>query len=315
MLCRCSRLAEGVRVRVGKPTRVHDFEALQAAVGRQPWHAFFARGGPMPRLRVSCERSRLYHSDAVAERVEGALRRALAPAHDAGAGDLLHVRLSHDQLQLSVDAVGEPLHRRGYRTHVGQAPLRETLAAACLRAAGYRGRRALWDPFCGSGTLLCEGLLSARGVAPGGARRFAFERWPALAGEERQPELDTAAVSAPAFGSDRDQRVLHAARANRDRAGLEGACAFLAAEPRDVAERIPRGALVVCNPPYGHRLPGRDLAATYRQFTALLARRPDLEAWVLTSAGQLLRGAGLSWEPALRFKNRGLRVCLWRLQR
>ncbi|PIE17663.1 MAG: hypothetical protein CSA65_07900 [Proteobacteria bacterium] len=322
-LCRCSRLAEGVRVRVGKPTAVRDFKALEAVVARQPWHAFLRRGGPAPRLRVSCERSKLYHSDAVAERVAGAIARAVdldveANRDDDGEAPLVHVRLVRDELQLSIDAVGERLHRRGYRRHVGQAPLRETLAAACLRAAGYRGRRALWDPFCGSGTLLCEAVLAARGVAPGGAREFAFTRWPSLAG--RAPDATRGpltAASALAIGSDRDHGVLRAAQTNVARAGLRGAVALLAGEPQSVADQIPAGALLVCNPPYGRRLSrsSRELVATYRQLTELLTRRRDLEAWVLTSAGELLRAPRLCWEVALRFDNRGLRVALWQLRR
>ncbi|MCK5800151.1 MAG: RNA methyltransferase, partial [Deltaproteobacteria bacterium] len=197
--------------------------------------------------------------------------------------------------------------------------LRETLAAACIHATGYRGRRPLWDPFCGAGTLLLEGLAQARGVVPGAARSFAFEAWPSLAGGVQDPDagaLAGASVAANALviGSDHDPHALEAARANATRAGLDGAIRWIEEEPRAVSAAVPRDAIVVCNPPYGKRL-GTDrsaLQAAYRALSEVLVRRRDLDAWVLTGSPLLVRaGRGLDWEIAASFSNRGVPVRLY----
>ncbi len=342
-LCRDSRLAEGVRVRVGKPFVARDFATLEAGVAHLSWHAFLARDGAAPRVRVHCERSRLYHTQAVAERVIRSVARALglkdAAAWTATRGGaetkgvdastlvlpdapLLFVRIVRDRVQLSIDAAGAPLHQRGYRTHIGKAPLRETLAAACIHATGYRGRRPLWDPFCGAGTLLLEALAQARGVVPGAARSFAFEAWPSLAGGVQDPDVGalagaSVAANALVMGSDHDPRALEAARANATRVGLEGAIRWIEEEPRAVSAAVPRDAIVVCNPPYGKRL-GKDrpaLQAAYRALSEVLVRRRDLDAWVLTGSPLLVRaGRGLDWEIAASFSNRGVPVRLYHLR-
>lgn len=320
-VCRHSRLAEGVRVRVGRPFVARDFEALIRAVERLPWHAFLRRDEAVPPVRAHCERSRLYHSDAVAERVSAAitarLRSSVKAAAEADAP--IYVRISADTVQLSVDAVGAPLHRRGYRTHVGAAPLRETLAAACVAATGYRGERVLWDPFCGAGTLPLEAALSAWGGVAGQGRRFAFERWPSHDDADyiellaSTVEGMSAAAVALIGGSDRDPRALAAALHNAAKAGLSGALRWQRAEVAEVAAQLPRGALLLCNPPYGERVGrGATLARTYRELNQLVSRRPDLDAYVLTGSPLLTREArGLPWQRRLEFRNRGLAVRLY----
>jgi len=157
-------------------------------------------------LRVSCSRSRLSHRRAVEERVRAGLGR---PADEDAGSDatLLLVRIHRDQVTLRLDSSGEHLHRRGYRTLIGGAPLRETLAAATLLASGWLpeegggppagsapapGRSPippLADPFCGSGTIPIEAALLAAGIPPGLARpdrtprAYAFTRWPGFPSE------------------------------------------------------------------------------------------------------------------------------------
>src|SRR5207237_8719686 len=144
------------------------------------------RKGEKVALRVTCRKSRLYHSGAVAERLREAIGAHLgAPAPEAAANEeadspaqLLLARFDHDVCTVSADTSGALLHRRGYRLAQSRAPLRETLAAAMLLAAGYDGSTPLADPLCGSGTIAIEGALIARRRAPGIARAFALERWP-----------------------------------------------------------------------------------------------------------------------------------------
>jgi len=264
-----------VRVAEFKATAFHELERLARGV---PWEEFLAVGSAV-RLRVSCKKSRLYHSDGVAERVEGAIARrvkvasvAPAPKDDdesdasdvaeaAGpAAQLFTVRFLHDVCTISADSSGELLHRRGYRLAVAKAPLRETLAAGLLQALEWNPEAPLLDPMCGSGTFAIEAALMARRIAPGIARSFACERWPRTAArmecaaqrkKARAHELPAAA--APILASDRDSGAVDATRANAVRAGVDGdieirECALSAIEPPQ------NPGLVVVNPPYGGRV-------------------------------------------------------------
>ena len=217
--------------------RVADFGArgfpeLVRHVKRQPWERYLDPHRPV-RLRVTCKKSRLYHSDAVAERVrEGIAARTGAGAADDGGeneseeGQLLVVRMAHDRCLISIDSSGELLHRRGYREASAKAPIRETLAAALLLAIDWRGATPVLDPFCGSGTIAIEAALLARRIAPGLQRRFAFMEWPDFdPGQWADIHGDAARgvlPRAPAaiLGSDRDAGAIEAARANAARAGV-----------------------------------------------------------------------------------------------
>jgi putative N6-adenine-specific DNA methylase len=319
----CSRLAESIRVRIGKPFVARSFEQLQQ-VTRLPWAAFLNRSGPGPRVKVTCHRSRLHHSGAVAERIAEAVagRLGLNTAEvQEMTGPTIFARLVRDRVQLSVDASGELLHRRGYRIDPGRAPLRETLAAACVRAAGYvsRGGGApLWDPFCGTGTILLEALGAITGKWPGVRRTFAFERWPAhdagafeafKAGLERRDQT-SGDVIVSMIGSDLDQRQLDAAARNARRADLERQVAWHAGDFEEVEPEIPEGAWIVTNPPYGPRYRGKDLGELYRRFGELLRRRPDLAArtFVLSGHPAFRARTKTGWQTLLSFHNQGVPV-------
>src|SRR5690606_4141691 len=155
-----SRLAESLRVRL-KGIPATDFGVLYQSLERLPWHAFLREGAEVA-VSVTCRKSKLFHSDAVEERVgkviaarRGGDGQAAVPAQK------IDVRIVKDWVTVSVDASGERLHKRGYRTHVEDAPLRETLAAAAARMLGGLSPAPIsqvWDPFCGSGVLGLEWL-------------------------------------------------------------------------------------------------------------------------------------------------------------
>ena len=164
---------------------------------------------------------------------------------------------------LSLDGAGRgSLHSRGYRTEAGEAPLRETLAAAMIFASGWDTRTPLIDPMCGSGTLLIEAALIAKRIAPGLLREHhGFERWVG----HRQDRLlritselrgETTRRCPPILGKDSDPAILAVARANTQRAGLPSAIELERGEVRALVNPFPNapGGVVVTNPPYGHRL-------------------------------------------------------------
>ena len=148
------------------------FSELRKKASRLGWENFLKPGDPVT-LHVTCHKSKLYHSDAVAERVLGAIgdklgklsvQKKAEETTDGHPPQLVVVRLVNDQCTISIDSSGELLHRRGYRLETAKAPLRETLAAGMLLASGWDAQSPLLDPFCGSGTIAIEAALLARGV-------------------------------------------------------------------------------------------------------------------------------------------------------
>ncbi|MDQ2669740.1 MAG: class I SAM-dependent RNA methyltransferase, partial [Gemmatimonadota bacterium] len=186
------RTASRVLVRLGEFKAI-SFADLERRSRRLPWNSVVAPGARV-RFRVTSRKSRLYHQDAIAERLVRSVAGAM-PGVDAQPGgtdeggadeQLFVVRFFRDRCTVSADSSGELLHRRGYRLASGKAPLRETLAAAMLLAIGWDASTPLVDPLCGSGTIPIEAALIAGNIAPGIQRRFACERWPLGAGVDWQ---------------------------------------------------------------------------------------------------------------------------------
>lgn len=286
-----------------------DARALYAGVQAIDWSAHLAATGSLA-VDANVAQGALAHSQFVAQTVKDAVVDQLRAAHgqrpdvDRADPDLrINLHLHRDQAVLSLDLSGAPLHQRGWRLQQGAAPLKENVAAALLLRARwpqvYAGGGLLFDPLCGSGTLLIEGALMAAGAAPGLTRaRFGFERWRGhdaalwqrLRGQaEAQAHTALAALRPVFHGRDRDPAALAAARGNAQRAGVAG---FIQLERGDVAHMLPpaaeAGGLLVGNPPYGERLGGMPEAlALYR------------------ALGERLRAHFAGWRVALLFGEQG----------
>src|SRR5512141_2170251 len=228
-----SRIASRIVVRVDE-FHASSFHELERRAKRVEWGRYLSAGSPV-RFRVTCRKSKLYHSAAVAERLANAAVRSTGAKADAvdddeeseeAHGQLFIVRIANDICTISADSSGALLHRRGYRQAIAKAPLRETIAAAMLIGSEWDMTRPLVDPMCGSGTIAIEGAMMARRMAPGVGRSFAFEQWPehdstkwnAMVDEARQAVLPSA--GAPIIASDRDAGAVAAATSNAQRAGV-----------------------------------------------------------------------------------------------
>ena len=307
------RIASRLLVRIGS-FHASAFHELERHAARLPWREFVASGRPVA-FRVTSRKSRLYHQDAIAQRLLAAAGGATTSEGDAAQEFI--VRLFRDECTVSADASGELLHRRGYRLATAKAPLRETLAAAMLAGAGWDGSGPLVDPMCGSGTIPIEAALLARRVPPGMARRFAFMGWPGfdesaweqLVQQARERMLPRAPV--PILGSDRDAGAVAASAANAERAGVAGDIEWRRAAISAMAPPPGRG-WIITNPPYGVRVgERRELRDLYAQL-GNVARRccPGWEVAFLAAHPELERQTGL--EQAVRFttENGGIRVRL-----
>jgi putative N6-adenine-specific DNA methylase len=298
------RVASRVLLRLGRVT-ARDFARLVDLCARLPWRSILPPGARLD-VSASCKHCRLYHTGAVAERVERAARGVLGePRADAGEASIL-VRGQDDEFTISLDTSGELLHRRGWRTDVGDASLRETLAAALLSLASWKPGESLVDPMCGAGTIVLEAASIAAGQLPGARRRFAFE---AFADHDAGLLAQLRARTRPAvptriLGGDRDERTLAAARRNLERAGL--AVDLLHVDAAQLPVELPPG-LILTNPPYGKRIAARD------PLHALAALRRRLPGWrlavLLPEDPQVLKILGRPRER-IRLDNGGLRVFL-----
>jgi putative N6-adenine-specific DNA methylase len=309
-----------------------DFSELRQKASRLPWERYL-RPGQSVTLRATCHKSKLYHSDAVVERVLNAIAGRLgAPVTLADAGDavaddavaddgeadqpaqLVVVRLFRNRCTVSVDSSGSLLHRRGYRLATAKAPLRETLAAGMVLASGWDGRAPLLDPFCGSGTIPIEAALWARNIAPGKARNFTFMTWPGFAPDVWLATL-SAAIAAerpdapPVLASDRDAGAIRAAEANAARANVANAIAFTCQAVSAITPP-PEPGWVITNPPYGVRVSeNKDLRNLYAQFgNVLRAHCPEWHVTFLSSDLSLIGQTRLRVETSRVWANGGLRV-------
>lgn len=319
------RTASRVLVRFGA-FYAASFSELHKTASRLPWERYLTPGQPVA-VRVTCHKSKLYHSDAVAERIVRAIGERLGkpsllrkPADEEADNppQLIVVRLLRDQCMVSIDSSGALLHRRGYRQAVAKAPLRETLAAGMLLASGWDGRSPLLDPFCGSGTIAIEAALMARGLAAGHHRRFAFMDWPGFDEKIWQGLLAEAGSADGAEmpiiqASDRDAGAVRMAQENAERAGVASDIQFTC---QAVSAITPPGGpgWVVTNPPYGLRVSeGHDLRNLYAQFGNVL--RTHCAGWqaaILCSDPALLGQTRIKLDTSLSFVNGGIGVKLGR---
>jgi putative N6-adenine-specific DNA methylase len=269
------RLAQRVLVEVAEG-EYRDEQSLYELASSVDWTQWIT---PQHTLRVDTTATRcpLRSLNFAALRIKDAvcdqLREATGerPNVDIREPDLaLVLHLGPERAALYVDTSGEPLFKRGWREDKGDAPLKETLAAAMLAAAGWQGRAdaggALHDPCCGSGTIAIEAAQIACGIAPGLKRRFAFERLLPFSSTEMRGALQRLrshaqarihASAVPIFASDVSFRMVDFARRNAQRAGVEAAIVFnggdaLERQAPALSDDLP-GTLML-NPPYGERI-------------------------------------------------------------
>ncbi len=259
-----SRLAQRVLVQLSQTPYRNENDLYQAAAA-VPWEIWFTTRESF-KVEVTAQHSPLKSlnfaglkvKDAVADRFRD--KGGERPSVNTQSPDVrIYAHLTSDSATLYIDTSGEPLFKRGWREDKGEAPLKETLAAAMIAASGWDAITPLYDPCCGSGTIAIEAAQVACNIAPGQLRRFGFEKllpyqphaWKALWEEARAQQRPS---SAPVFGSDVAFRMVDFATRNASRAGVADAVQFRGG---DALQRLPptdAPGVMLMNPPYGERI-------------------------------------------------------------
>lgn len=298
------RGAARVLARIGEFRAFH-LAQLDKRSRKFPWGDVLRRDVPLKVEVTTNKKSKIYHAGAAAQRVEKALVETFGATISKEAALTLKLRIDDNNCLFSVDTSGEGLHKRGHKSAVGKAPMRENLAALFLRDCGFDGREAVVDPMCGSGTFIIEAAEIALGLMPGRSRAFAFEQlasFDATAFETLKQEL-TAKAHAEAglmfYGSDRNAGAVEMATANAERAGVAAVTQFSQQAVSDLMP--PEGApgLVIVNPPYGARIGNKKLLfALYGALGQTLKER--FSGWrvgIVTSETGLAKATGLPFLP------------------
>lgn len=317
------RSAQRVLVRLDGFFVVH-LAKLRKKLDQVPFESFLNPHVPIE-VRATCKKSRIYHSKAAAERAALAIKERLGlcdtPYFGEGAplkeGDRMAVllRIEKDHCTISLDSSGEHLHRRGYRSHSHEAPLRENLAAAMLYKMGYDGAEHFWDPMCGSGTLPIEAALMATNTAPGRDRKFAFMNWPGFDADMWSTLVEAAenARQNPSMligGSDIDENAVEISRLHARAAGVDE-WVRLEVKPIEKLSLSQVSGMMVSNPPYGKRIGERkQLKDLYHSIGECIVRHSD--RWrlgLVAPDAYLVASTGLDMRPCgAAFPNGGLRV-------
>lgn len=312
-----SRIVESVRVLIAREPAAGPAE-LERRLRRIPWRVWLAPDRPV-RVDVSCQRSRIYHSGLVDERLRRTVDAAMGPRTWTREVDddpaRLWLRLDRDVLEVRVEAGTARLHRRGWRQEPGRAPLRESMAAGLLRAAGLPGDAPLLaDPFCGSGTLLIEAADIVAGGPPRRLGRAGLDAFAALRSGE-QPDASTArgdvareSGALQLLGGDRDPSQLAAARSNAAAAGMAERIELRTTDAAALLRALPAGSAVISNIPFGLRTDD-DGVRSLRAVAMVLRERRDLGPIYLLDGG-LAAKAGLTGRTVLRLDHGGLAVQL-----
>ena len=268
-----SRLAQRVLVLLSYTEYRHEQDLYRAATEVE-WERWFT---PRESIKVeitaqhcpltSLNFAALKVKDAVCDRFRTVAGGVRPDVNTQWPDVRIYAHLTTDSCSLYIDTSGEPLFKRGWREDKGDAPLKETLAAAMLAATGWlEGEddlKPLYDPCCGSGTIVIEAAQMACNIAAGSRRRFAFEKylpfrraeWDAMKKEAVEAEVTRAPGQKPIiFGSDVAHRMVDFAQRNAERAGVADVIEFRGGDALQRLPPVEGGGVMLLNPPYGERI-------------------------------------------------------------
>ena len=291
------------------------FEELFNLVHGIDWAPFFS-GNESIDVSCKCTRSMLMSprdcqsvtKKAIIRKIQNATGQSVFP--ETGTSLPVHLTIRNDRAMILLNTSGQALSRRGYRTWNGEAPLRETLAAALVELSGWKSGQPLHDPCCGTGTILAEAALHAAGIAPGLHRSFSMEQFPCFgdipfASIRKQAEsvcdMDRAAQIS---GSDIDREALELARRHLIQAGFPEGKIPLEQIPLQELKLSADNGVFICNPPYGERLGDQEYCRKlYRDLYCLWKRHLGWRMCAISSDPAFERSFGKRADKKRRLYN------------
>ncbi len=291
------RTADRIKIQIGS-FKAETFDELFEATKALPWEDFIPEDGQFPVIGKS-HKSKLHSvpdcqaivKKAVAERLK--LKHGVASRMpETGAMYKIEVALHKDIATLTIDSSGVGLHKRGYRVDQGEAPLKETLAAALILLTNWRADEPFIDPFCGSGTIPIEAALIGQNIAPGFNREFASEEWDFINQkywDEAFQEVEDLAKydqKLSITGSDINHQMINISKRNALEAGLVDLITWKQMQVKDLTIQGYNGYLIG-NPPYGHRIGDKEeVSQIYRDLGKIMQAHPSWSVYILTADEQ-----------------------------
>ncbi|MEI2665649.1 THUMP domain-containing class I SAM-dependent RNA methyltransferase [Rossellomorea sp. LJF3] len=288
------RTADRIKILVGE-FKAYSFDELFENTKKLPWEDFLPVDAEFP-VQGKSVKSKLYSvpdcqaivKKAIVERLRTAYKRT-SWLDETGPLFKIEVAIHKDVASITLDTSGQGLHKRGYRIGQGEAPLKETLAAALIQLTTWNPDRPFVDPFCGSGTVAIEAALIGQNIAPGFNREFLSEEWPLMPGDvwekTRLEAEDLANYDQPLeiLGTDIDHRMIEISKENSLEAGLGDLVKFKQMQVRDFTSELEYG-IIVGNPPYGERLGERkEVEKMYQEMGKAFEKLDTWSVYMLTS--------------------------------
>lgn len=291
------RTADRIKIRVGR-FKAFTFDELFEQTKALSWEQFLPVDAEFP-VQGKSVKSKLYSVPDCQAIVKKAIVERLKKAYhhpswleENGALFKIEVAIHKDEVELLLDTSGSGLHKRGYRAGQGEAPLKETLAAALVLLTNWTPDRPFIDPFCGSGTIPIEAALIGQNIAPGFNRSFVSETWPwmnAAIWDDARTEVEDLAEydrELDIVGTDIDHRMIDISKQNAYEAGLGEMIQFKQMQVKDLHTTKQYG-VIVGNPPYGERLGEKaEVEAMYRDMGRTFAKLETWSIYILTSHRQ-----------------------------
>ena len=315
------RSADRVQIKMAEFEAL-EFEDLFQQMKALPWEEWIPLDGKFV-VNGSSVKSKLSSVPAcqsVAEKaVVERLRETYAVEYfqKTGASYEIKITLLKNRVTVTLDTTGPGLHKRGYRTHSVEAPIKETLASAMIQLSFWNKDRILSDPCCGSGTIPIEAAMIAKNMAPGISRSFACEEWEAIPKglwkEERKAAFEAidSDVRPKIFGLDINPSAIKAARANAEAAGVDDCIKFSIADISAMRTRSISG-VIITNPPYGERIGDRQsIEKIYKAYRQFIAENPTWSLFVVTADKSIEKALERAADRRRKLYNGRLEVCYY----
>lgn len=288
------RTADRIRLVVGE-FKATTFDELFEGTKALPWEHYVSEDGQFP-VSGKSVKSTLYSvpdcqkivKKAIAERLKRKYGM-ISKMPETGAQYKVEISLLKDIALLTIDTSGVGLHKRGYRVGQGEAPLKETMAAALVLLTNWKPEYTLVDPFCGSGTIPIEAALIGQNIAPGFNREFDSENWSFIRSKhwddafQEAEDLANYDQKLEIIGSDIDHKMIDIAKGNSLEAGLGELITWKQMQVRDLSIKHENG-YIIANPPYGQRIGDEEaVEAIYKDFGQVMRNHPSWSVYVLTA--------------------------------